>query len=320
MDPTQNQSGTPGPIFSAGPAPEEPPMAPAPTGSGPKNPFSGNDIILQPSNDYYSGGAKPRSKKSIIIIGAIAVVAVIALLVMLPLFSRSSGEDATGLREDLYFLATDIHDRYSSIIDSYNEIIGSDPTTSSLIKEPTSILFYQYGMYDSLYNEGEFIRSSLADIQDITQKLHKYEAETDFIAENTQAHVDIIMQNANTMRSLNQAFITPIQNAENWQYLGCVSSSETQSLLNSSDKKLANIAQKYNQLACKDDVQITFSDGELHLPKSVDAATAELLSEIASSLANYFGALDASARDEVLDKLQTIINETKPEDVEAVTE
>lgn len=94
MDPTQNQSGTPGPIFSAGPSPEQPPMAGTPSGLSPSpsqnTPFSngGGDIILQP--DYYN--TKPRSKKPLIIGGIVAAVVVIALLILLPILSKKNNE------------------------------------------------------------------------------------------------------------------------------------------------------------------------------------------------------------------------------------
>lgn len=101
MDPTQNQSDASGPIFSAGAGPEEPPMTPAPTGSGPKNPFSnGGDIILQPESSSY--GSTPRSKKPLII-GAVVVALVLILLVTLLLLGNDrSAVSAKNLREKFH--------------------------------------------------------------------------------------------------------------------------------------------------------------------------------------------------------------------------
>ena len=182
------------------------------------------------------------------------------------------------------------------------------------MQHPESILFYYPESYDITFNISAFLLDSLQESKDIAEKLGKYESDIDFIIGSTQANLEAIKKNSEIMTKLNEAFISPIHSVENWQYIGCVSSPETQELLNSSDKKLASIAQKYNQLACKDDIQVVFGGGELQMPESVDESTMELLRDIANSLANYFGTINVDSKDEALTKLEYIMNETKPKE------
>ena len=321
MDPTQNQSGTPGPIFSAGAAPEEPPMAPEPSGAGPKNPFSrgGGDIILQPNDDYYSGGTKPRSKKPIIIVGIIAAVAIIALLILLPILNNRSSTENTQLKKELYQTISSVYSGYSNVIDSYDNAIGLDPANGPIAQKPENILFYNYESYSAIFQKDDYISEFLQEAKDIAKKLGKYESDVDLITKNIQASLESINKNAETMAKLNEAFIRPIQDSENWQHAGCVSNSKTQGLLGSSDKKLANIAQKYNQLTCKDDIQVTFSSGELRTPESVDDSTMEILKDISNLLSSYLGSIKIESKDEIFNKLQAIIDDVKPEE-ETTTE
>lgn len=313
MDPTQNQSGTPGPIFSAGPGPEEPPMTGAPS-SGPRNPFSsgGGDIILQPSNDYYSGNQTARSKKSIIIIGIIAVVAVVTLLVVLSVFSRSGTESAK-INNNLYQNASAIYNGYSHTISLYDEIIGLDPSKGGITQHPENILFDYADTYYTVYEKSDSVLELLQKIENTAKESKKYEEDINFIVENAKTALEAIKENTEIVENLNEAFILPIQNSENWQFPGCVSNFKTQGLLNNQDKNLASIAQGYNQLACKDDIQIVFGYGDLKIPESVDESTMEILRTIAKSLVNYLGKIDVGSKDEVLNRLQTIMDATKPE-------
>ncbi len=321
MDPTQNQSGTPGPIFSAGSTPEEPPMAPAPTGSSPRTPFSngGGDIILQPEGDYYSGAAKTSSKKPLIIVGIVVAVAVIALLVMLPLFNNHANSNDTKLKKELYLDVSSIYSGYSNVIDSYDGAIGLDPANGIIAQKPENILFYNLESYNSIFQKNDYILEFLQDSKDIAKKLGKYESDIDFVASNIQASSESINKNSEIVAKLNEAFIRPIQNSENWQYVGCVSNAKTQELLSSSDKKLADIARKYNQLACKDDIQIIFSSGELRTPESVDDNTRNMLEDISNSLVSYLGSVDIKSKDETFNKLQAIMDDVRPEE-ETTTE
>ncbi len=315
MDPTQNQSGTPGPIFSAGAAPEEPPMTPEPSGTGPKNPFSrgGGDIILQPSDDYYSGKSA-RSKKPLIIGGIIAVVAVIALLIMIPFFNRSSKVNLEQ-KTELHNNSVAVLENYKYVIDAYDSSIGINPTGDILAKHPETILFGFYDTYYNLYTYSDFILTSLQEAKQNASEIHKYEKEINDIIDSIQSDMEAIKYNADIMAQLNKAFIMPIRDSEGWKYDGCISSTETRALLSNSDKKIASIARKYDQLACSDDIQVTFEEGEvLSIPVSVDENTLDILNDIVSSLKSYFKSIPSGFKEDVVEKLQTIIDGTKPEE------
>ena len=310
MDPTQNQSGTPGPIFSAGAAPEEPPMTPEPSGTGPKNPFSrgGGDIILQPNDDYYSGGTKPRSKKPIIIGGIIAAVIVITLLVMLPFLKSPNNSISDRSKKDLNLYASTVYSEYNNVIELYDEYIGFNPKGGAITKNPEAILTISYYMYSLILEDAELALSALEYLKTTSSEAHAYEQDINYVAENIQKNFESIKKNISIVAKMGEAFINPIQSE--WAPVGCSPTSEAQKLLNSSDKKITNVAQQYNKLACRDDLQISFENDKI----IVDEQTRELLNNIATSLSNYFEPVSNEAKDEILNKLKTIIDETKSKD------
>lgn len=120
MDPTQNQSDAPGPIFSAGASPEESPTPPAGGTSPASSPFSSGsgDIILQPS---YSPSSAPRSKKPLIIVGIIILFIIIIMIIMSFIYWPSN------FKSDL----KEFNQQYEELTKTYSGII--DKATDQIV-------------------------------------------------------------------------------------------------------------------------------------------------------------------------------------------
>ena len=308
MDPTQNQSGTPGPIFSAGPGPEEPPMTGAPSNSGPSNPFSGGgDIILQPSDDYYSGKSA-RSKKPLIIGGIIAIVAIITLLILLPIISKGNSNKTIVSKETSEKLS-ELESEYELLLSKYRSV-GYNPTNDNISIENEDVSFLPVekdevlGISESINTVNSKI-SSLKE-ENLKSELSNLYEDYSSIEEKISSTTKTMENNVAILNKFLNAFLEPIDKIYSGiipASEGCETTNNMTQLINDDNQKISSAAENYQSAYCEI-VEIVKSGGDLN-QRSVKRTTAK------KSLAQALSTIDK--KETALEDLKSLISKINTE-------